>query len=187
MGANELDLRATTFLRNDAMLSARERLGLTQSEAALKCGILKTTYMRLEKLDYPLNFNSDAVLRTAVGLGISPDDVAIQALAGVEIPNKFVKLGRVKISHLLEFVERQRHYILPSPLDVAEKKELINNIEVHLPTLSYREREIVKLRYGLGEDGFNYTLDECSRIFKVTRECIRLVEARAIKKLKKVC
>ncbi|MDR3182079.1 MAG: sigma-70 family RNA polymerase sigma factor, partial [Planctomycetaceae bacterium] len=51
-----------------------------------------------------------------------------------------------------------------------------------LQSLSYREREIVKLRYGLG-DGYRYTLEEVGHIFKVTRERIRQIEAKAIRKL----
>ena len=51
-----------------------------------------------------------------------------------------------------------------------------------LKTLSYREREIIKLRYGLG-DGYSYTLEEVGRIFKVTRERVRQIEAKAVRKL----
>ena len=51
-----------------------------------------------------------------------------------------------------------------------------------LKTLTYREREIIKLRYGIG-DGYTYTLEEVGRIFKVTRERVRQVEAKAIRKL----
>jgi RNA polymerase primary sigma factor len=52
-----------------------------------------------------------------------------------------------------------------------------------LNTLSWREREIIKLRYGLG-DGYNYTLEEAAYIFRVTRERIRQIEARALQKLR---
>ena len=58
-------------------------------------------------------------------------------------------------------------------------KEKINDV---LKTLTYREREIIKLRYGLG-DGYTYTLEETGRIFKVTRERIRQIEAKALRKL----
>jgi DNA-binding CsgD family transcriptional regulator len=58
-------------------------------------------------------------------------------------------------------------------------KQRIENI---LKTLTYREREIIKLRYGIG-DGYTYTLEEVGRIFKVTRERVRQVEAKAIRKL----
>ncbi|MEM1446514.1 MAG: sigma-70 family RNA polymerase sigma factor, partial [Planctomycetota bacterium] len=59
---------------------------------------------------------------------------------------------------------------------------LRSRIEQVLKTLTYREREIIKLRYGIG-DGYTYTLEEVGRIFKVTRERVRQVEAKAIRKL----
>ena len=51
-----------------------------------------------------------------------------------------------------------------------------------LQTLDYREREILRLRYGLA-DGYAYTLQEIGRIFSVTRERVRQIEAEAIRKL----
>jgi RNA polymerase primary sigma factor len=51
-----------------------------------------------------------------------------------------------------------------------------------LEQLSWREREIVKMRYGLG-DGYNYTLQEVAYVFRVTRERIRQLEARALRRL----
>ncbi|MCK4301015.1 MAG: sigma-70 family RNA polymerase sigma factor, partial [Planctomycetes bacterium] len=51
-----------------------------------------------------------------------------------------------------------------------------------LSTLTYREREIIKLRYGLG-DGQTYTLEEVGRMFNVTRERVRQIEAKAVRKL----
>lgn len=59
---------------------------------------------------------------------------------------------------------------------------LREKIEVLLKTLTYREREIIRLRYGLG-DGYTYTLEEVGRIFKVTRERVRQIEAKAVRKL----
>ena len=55
-------------------------------------------------------------------------------------------------------------------------------IEKLLKTLTFREREIIRLRYGL-VDGYSYTLEEVGRIFKVTRERVRQIEAKAVKKL----
>jgi len=63
--------------------------------------------------------------------------------------------------------------------DVEMLKDKIDSV---LKSLSYREREIIKLRYGIG-DGYTYTLEEVGRIFKVTRERVRQVEAKAIRKL----
>ena len=64
----------------------------------------------------------------------------------------------------------------------AAQEMLRGQISKVLKTLSYREREIIKLRYGLG-DGYSYTLEEVGHIFKVTRERIRQIEAKAVRKL----
>ena len=69
-----------------------------------------------------------------------------------------------------------------SPAIGAGQEMLRDRINRVLKTLSYREREIIKLRYGLG-DGYSYTLEEVGHIFKVTRERIRQIEAKAVRKL----
>ncbi len=69
-----------------------------------------------------------------------------------------------------------------SPAHGAAHEMLRSRINKVLKTLSYREREIIRLRYGLG-DGYSYTLEEVGHIFKVTRERIRQIEAKAVRKL----
>jgi RNA polymerase primary sigma factor len=69
-----------------------------------------------------------------------------------------------------------------SPTTTAGQAMLRDKIEGLLKTLTYREREIIRLRYGLG-DGYTYTLEEVGRIFKVTRERVRQIEAKAVRKL----
>ena len=69
-----------------------------------------------------------------------------------------------------------------NPAVGAAQEMLRGRIVKVLKTLSYREREIIKLRYGLG-DGYSYTLEEVGHIFKVTRERIRQIEAKAVRKL----
>lgn len=71
--------------------------------------------------------------------------------------------------------------VLP-PATNAAQEMLRGRIDRVLKSLSYREREIIKLRYGLG-DGYSYTLEEVGHIFKVTRERIRQIEAKAVRKL----
>jgi RNA polymerase primary sigma factor len=70
-----------------------------------------------------------------------------------------------------------------NPAVGAAQEMLKRRISKVLKTLSYREREIIKLRYGLG-DGYSYTLEEVGHIFKVTRERIRQIEAKALRKLR---
>ena len=69
-----------------------------------------------------------------------------------------------------------------SPSTVLDRDLLRSRIEEVLQDLNWREREIIKLRYGLG-DGHAYTLNEVSKIFAVSRERIRQLESRAMLKL----
>jgi len=69
-----------------------------------------------------------------------------------------------------------------NPVKNATNGLLREKIDSLLKTLTYREREIVRLRYGL-TDGYSYTLEEVGRIFKVTRERVRQIEAKAVAKL----
>jgi RNA polymerase sigma factor (sigma-70 family) len=62
--------------------------------------------------------------------------------------------------------------------------ELRRQIDVALDALSYRERGILEMRFGLG-DGYAYTLAESGHVFRLTRERIRQLQARSLKKLRK--
>jgi RNA polymerase primary sigma factor len=88
-------------------------------------------------------------------------------------------VGESEDSYFGEFIEDDA---TDSPVDSATQEMLKDKIEHVLKTLTYREREIIKLRYGLG-DGYTYTLEEVGRIFKVTRERVRQIEAKAVRKL----
>jgi RNA polymerase primary sigma factor len=88
-------------------------------------------------------------------------------------------VGESEDSYFGDFIEDDS---AESPVSAATQEMLKDKIEQVLKTLTYREREIIKLRYGLG-DGYTYTLEEVGRIFKVTRERVRQIEAKAVKKL----
>jgi RNA polymerase primary sigma factor len=88
-------------------------------------------------------------------------------------------IGESEDSYFGDFIEDDD---VDSPVASATQEMLKERIDLILKTLSYREREIIKLRYGIG-DGYTYTLEEVGRIFKVTRERVRQVEAKAIRKL----
>jgi len=70
-----------------------------------------------------------------------------------------------------------------SPIQAASKNMLKERLLGIIDSLSVREREIIKLRFGLG-DGYIYTLEEVGKIFKVTRERVRQIEAKALRKLR---
>jgi RNA polymerase primary sigma factor len=88
-------------------------------------------------------------------------------------------VGESEDSYFGDFIEDDS---IESPASTANQEMLKDKIEQVLKTLTYREREIIKLRYGLG-DGYTYTLEEVGRIFKVTRERVRQIEAKAVRKL----
>lgn len=93
-------------------------------------------------------------------------------------------VGESKDSYLVDFLEDGTG----DPSLSASQQMLKERVDEVLRTLSYQEREIMKLRYGLGDEkgtdrGCTYTLEECGRIFKVTRERIRQVEKKAIIRL----
>jgi RNA polymerase primary sigma factor len=88
-------------------------------------------------------------------------------------------IGESEDSYFGDFIEDEN---IDSPVLSATQEMLKERIDIVLKTLSYREREIIKLRFGIG-DGYTYTLEEVGRIFKVTRERVRQVEVKAIRKL----
>lgn len=88
-------------------------------------------------------------------------------------------VGESEDSSFGDFIEDEK---AESPVSAATQEMLKDKIENVLETLTYREREIIKLRYGIG-DGYTYTLEEVGKIFKVTRERVRQIEAKAVRKL----
>jgi RNA polymerase primary sigma factor len=118
------------------------------------------------------------------------EELADEAEMSIDETNRVVKISKHPISLDRPIGESEDSYFgdfieddeVDSPVASAAQEMLKERIDMILKTLSYREREIIKLRYGIG-DGYTYTLEEVGRIFKVTRERVRQVEAKAIRKL----
>jgi RNA polymerase primary sigma factor len=89
-------------------------------------------------------------------------------------------IGEEEDSHLADFVEDHEAV---SPTEAADRRLLREKIEEALDMLTLREREVLVMRFGL-EDGCSRTLEEVGRHFRVTRERIRQIEAKALKKLR---
>jgi RNA polymerase primary sigma factor len=89
-------------------------------------------------------------------------------------------IGEEEDSHLGDFIEDK---FIPSPPDAVIHINLREQIENALKTLTEREAKVLKMRFGLG-DGNEHTLEEVGQQFKVTRERIRQIEAKALRKLK---
>ncbi len=102
-------------------------------------------------------------------LKISQDPVSL------EMP-----IGEEEDSNLGDFIEDHK---APAPAEAASRQMLKEQMEDVLGTLSPREREVLTMRFGL-EDGRGRTLEEVGREFGVTRERIRQIEAKALRKLR---
>ena len=130
------------------------------------------------------------VLHQKLGREATVEEIAEEAVMSIDETRRVLKISKHPISLDRPIGESEDSYFgdfiednqIDSPVASATQEMLKDRIDVVLKTLSYREREIIKLRYGIG-DGYTYTLEEVGRIFKVTRERVRQVEAKAIRKL----
>ena len=134
--------------------------------------------------------NTSKRLLQELGREPTTEETAVAADLSLEETRRVLNIGRQPISldrpigesedcSFGEFIEDDH---TARPERSANNELLREKIEVLLKTLTYREREIIRLRYGLG-DGYTYTLEEVGRIFKVTRERVRQIEAKAVRKL----
>ncbi len=113
-------------------------------------------------------------------MGISPEKVVeIQKIAqdpvSLETP-----IGEEEDSHLVDFIEDTKTI---APGDMAAQSMLREQLIATLHKLTPREEKVIRLRYGL-DDGKQRTLEEVGKVFNVTRERIRQIEAKALRKLR---
>lgn len=120
----------------------------------------------------------------------SPEEVAEILDMSLEDATVILKMTRQPLSldqpvgdsednYFGEFLEEQRD---DDPLYDTNQEMLKDRLDEVMAELTYREREIIKLRYGL-TDGYSYTLEEVGKIFSVTRERVRQIESKAVRKL----
>ncbi|MBQ8362517.1 MAG: sigma-70 family RNA polymerase sigma factor [Thermoguttaceae bacterium] len=111
--------------------------------------------------------------------GLSPSEIR----AAIQISRPPLSLDRPvegsDESFFGDFLEDPRKN---DPLIEMNRAALRERLDEALSALSFREREIIRLRFGLA-DGYAYTLEEVGRIFSVTRERVRQIEAKAVRKL----
>jgi RNA polymerase primary sigma factor len=125
-------------------------------------------------------------------LGRDPtiEEVAVGADTTVDEARQMLRVNSLPASlHLPIGADDETEFgeLLPDdperqPEEEADLSMLRDRLDQALQRLSWREREILRLRFGLG-DGYNYTLEQVAYIFQVTRERIRQIEKRAIDKL----
>jgi RNA polymerase primary sigma factor len=89
------------------------------------------------------------------------------------------RMGEKEDMSMGDFIKDERE---ERPEKAAARSMMKERLEGILETLSFREREILKMRFGIGT-GFQYTLKDIGRIFRLTRERVRQIEAKALRKL----
>lgn len=120
-----------------------------------------------------------------------PDEIAERIGFSSEKVRRVLRITKEPISletpinddedtHLADFIEDKN---ILTPQDSAIYEDLITNLNSILSTLSPREERVVRMRFGLGEK-HDHTLEEVGQVFEVTRERIRQIEAKALKKLR---
>ena len=129
-------------------------------------------------------------LTQELGREPSAEEIAKQARLSLDDTRCILKMARQPLSldqpvgdhddsYFGEFVQDYRD---EDPLYETNQQSLKQRIEDAMQDLNYREREIIRLRYGLA-DGYSYTLEEVGKIFSVTRERVRQIESKAVRKL----
>ncbi|MBR1971193.1 MAG: RNA polymerase sigma factor RpoD [Clostridia bacterium] len=120
------------------------------------------------------------VLEIAERLGVSPEKVLENQKIALDPVSLETPVGEEDDSHLGDFIEDEH---VMSPESRIENNALKRQFAEVLATLTPREEKVIRLRYGL-DDEKPKTLEEVGRIFNVTRERIRQIEAKALRKLR---
>ncbi|WP_059052138.1 RNA polymerase sigma factor RpoD [Paenibacillus senegalimassiliensis] len=121
----------------------------------------------------------------------APEEIAAEMELSVEKVREIMKIAQEPVSletpigeeddsHLGDFIEDQEAL---APADAAAYELLKEQLEDVLDTLTEREENVLRLRFGL-DDGRTRTLEEVGKVFGVTRERIRQIEAKALRKLR---
>ena len=142
-------------------------------------------YKVMEENPYELADNIEGIgFRTAdeiaAEMDISPDKVREIMKIAQEPVSLETPIGEEEDSHLGDFIQDDD---APAPQDAASHTLLKEQLSEVLDTLTPREEKVLRLRFGL-EDGRSRTLEEVGKEFDVTRERIRQIEAKALRKLR---
>jgi len=120
-----------------------------------------------------------------------PEEIAERMELPVEKVRKILKIAKEPISletpigededsHLGDFIEDKKAVL---PADAIVSKNLVEQVQRVLSTLTSREEKVLRMRFGIGEK-YDHTLEEVGQDFSVTRERIRQIEAKSLRKLR---
>lgn len=126
------------------------------------------------------NGHEPSIDEVAQELGMTPDRVREVIRIAQDPVSLEAPVGEEEDSFLGDFIPDED---APAPIDTAMQSVFKDELNKALDTLPARERDVLKFRYGIGSDR-SHTLEEVGREFKVTRERIRQIEAKALRKLR---
>lgn len=120
-----------------------------------------------------------------------PDEIATRMGFSIDKVRKILRITKEPISletsisddedtHLGDLIEDKS---APVPQESVIFRDLIEQLDRTLSTLTPKEEKVIRMRFGIGEK-YDYTLEEVGQVFEVTRERIRQIEAKALKKLR---
>lgn len=144
------------------MVEAINRMTKTIRELVQEKGKEPNPEETAEKMKIPVE-------KVRVMLKISKEPISLETPVGEE-----------NDSHLRDFIEDKTTM---SPLDIAIQKDMKKNIDLLLASLTTKEQSIIRKRYGIGDE-LPHTLEDVGLAFEVTRERIRQIEVKAIRKLR---
>jgi RNA polymerase sigma factor (sigma-70 family) len=184
------------------MLAARERFGLTQRSLASIAGVDMSFIGRLEAMNFSdwhdaqqSNVMEDRLLqnkltkdeidqrlrRVADALELQVDDIMPDDLSGHKVETTVTRCCEVdamRLRHLKCLTLPSTNVVETAALQSEAKDKIANAMRF----LSYREREIIKLRYGL-DDEQSLTLEEVGHVFKLTHARVQQIEQKGLRKM----
>jgi len=173
---------------NQTILDRRLKLGLTLREVAKRAGIHYLTAGHIENGAQPRGCADTQAAERMLKVLNLPLEAHPMDVSGIHPPRsrslqreweRALFTRAVSLDEVAGSLSTQ-----DSPERGPDQETVAKAVQAALQKLSFREREILKLRYGLGS-GFTYTFEEVGRIFKVTRERIRQLEVKAMGKMVK--
>lgn len=173
------NIRLVIKAKNNKLMKARERLGLNQSQMAELCGVEPSRYSEIENLkEYPVTKYGEwkkCAHDISSGAGIPVEDLFPEAFAHIKQTRFEVEMSIPELGHD-EIVS------LEGPEAILLRKETSEQVEDVLGQLTPREAHVLRLRFGM--DGKEQTLSEIGYDFLVSKESIRHIEAKALRKLR---
>ena len=159
-------IQLSAWLKNGHMTRFREERRLTQREAAIVADVSIPQWNAAECMRFK-QCNWEALKKMAACIEVSVEELCPDILKNQSNPMRAEMYREAEAERLFAY-DRQHQLALPAFIETQEELDeaaLREQLEKVLRTLSYREREIVKLRFGLGTNGRTHTWKEIGAIF----------------------